>query len=88
MKEYDAIIEDKTKDILIKEPDTTHPEENIAMIHNRVRVGYYSQDFDSLDMNKNVRDTLEEDAREASDQDIYRVAAQFLLTKDLLKNTV
>ncbi|MBU0626624.1 ATP-binding cassette domain-containing protein [Patescibacteria group bacterium] len=38
MKEYYAKIEDKTKDILIKEPDTTHPDENIAMIHNKVRV--------------------------------------------------
>ena len=36
----------------------------------------------------NVRDTLEEVAQEASDQDIYRVAAQFLLTKEVLKNTI
>ena len=38
MREYNAIIEDKTKDVIIKEPDTTHPEENIAMIHNKVKV--------------------------------------------------
>ena len=88
MKEYNAIVEDKTKDIIIKEPDTTHPEENIAMIHNKVKVGYYSQDFDALDMNKSVRDTLEEVAFGSSDQDIFRVAAQFLLTKNLLKNMV
>jgi len=88
MKEYNAILKDKTKDGMIKEPDTTHPEEDIAMIHNKVKVGYYSQDFDALDMNMNVRDTLEEIAEEASDQDIYRVAAQFLLTKELLKNTI
>jgi len=89
MKEYKAIIEDKTKDIIIKEPDTTHPEEDIAMIHNKVKVGYYSQDFDALDMNMNVRDSLEKIAsEETSDQDIYRVAAQFLLTKNLLKNPI
>ena len=88
MKEYKAIIEDKTKDIMIKEPDTTHPEEDIAMIHNKVKVGYYSQDFDALDMSMNVRDALEEVAEETSDQDIYRVAAQFLLTKELLKNPI
>lgn len=88
MKEYNAILEDKTKDIIIQEPDTTHPEENIAMIHNKVKVGYYSQDFNALDMNKNVRETLEEVAKDTSDQDIYRVAAQFLLTKNLLKNTI
>ena len=88
MKEYNAILKDKTKDGMIKEPDTSHPEEDIAMIHNKVKVGYYSQDFDALDMNNTVRDTLEEIAEEASDQDIYRVAAQFLLTKNLLQNTV
>lgn len=89
MKEYNAISKDKkATDIIIKEPDTTHPEEHIAMIHNKVKVGYYSQDFDALDMEKTVRDTLEEVAEETSDQDIFRVAAQFLLTKNLLKNTV
>ena len=89
MKEYNAILKDKTKDGMIKEPDTTHPEEDIAMIHNKVKVGYYSQDFDALDMNMNVRDALENIAAdETSDQDIYRVAAQFLLTKELLKNTI
>ena len=89
MKEYNAILKDKTKDGMIKEPDTTHPEENIAMIHNKVKVGYYSQDFDALDMNMNVRDALENiAAEETSDQDIYRVAAQFLLTKEFLKNTI
>lgn len=88
MKEYYAKIEDKTKDILIKEPDTTHPDENIAMIHNKVRVWYYSQDFDSLDMDMNVREALEEIAQEATDQDIYRIAAQFFLTGELLKNSI
>jgi len=38
MKEYKAILKDKTKDGMIKEPDTTHPEEDIAMIHNKVKV--------------------------------------------------
>ncbi|EKD25213.1 MAG: hypothetical protein ACD_80C00102G0005 [uncultured bacterium (gcode 4)] len=89
MKEYNAIIEDKTKDIMIKEPDTTHPEEDIAMIHNKVKVWYYSQDFDTLDMSMNVRDALEAIAAEGtSDQDIFRVAAQFLLTKEVLRNTI
>jgi ATPase subunit of ABC transporter with duplicated ATPase domains len=89
MKEYRTKIEDKENpDIFIKEPDTTHPEEKMAMIHNNVKVGYYSQDFDSLAMDMNVRDNLQEIARDTSDQDIYRVAAQFLLTKELLKNTI
>ena len=88
MKQYKAIIEDKTKDMIIQEPDTTHPEEDIAQIHNKVKVGYYSQDFTALDMNMVVRDNLLEIAGDTSDQDIYRVAAQFLLTGSLLKNTI
>jgi ATPase subunit of ABC transporter with duplicated ATPase domains len=50
------------------------------MIHDDVRVGYYSQDFNALDMSKIVWDDLREVAGDTSDQDIYRVAAQFLLT--------
>jgi ATP-binding cassette subfamily F protein 3 len=88
MKQYKAIIEDKTKDMIIKEPDTTHPEEDIAQIHNKVKVGYYSQDFTALDMDMVVRDNLLEIAGDTSDQDIYRVAAQFLLTGSVLKNTI
>ena len=39
MKDYIAKIEDKKhEDIIIKEPDTTHPEEQMAMIHNKVKV--------------------------------------------------
>jgi len=87
-KEYYELIKDKTKDIMIKEPEPTHELENEATIHNKVKVGYYSQDFNALDMNMLVRDSLEEIAEGATDQDIYRVAAQFLLTSNLLKNTI
>jgi hypothetical protein len=39
MKEYHAKLEDKKhEDAIIKEPDTTHPEEKMAMIHNKVKV--------------------------------------------------
>lgn len=59
-----------------------------AKIHDDVRVWYYSQDFNALDMNMIVRDALREIAWNTSDQDIYRVAAKFLLTGNLLKNTI
>jgi ATPase subunit of ABC transporter with duplicated ATPase domains len=39
-------------------------------------------------MNMVVRDNLLQIAKDTSDQDIYRVAAQFLLTKEVLKNTI
>ncbi|MEI8092392.1 MAG: hypothetical protein WCG98_09850 [bacterium] len=35
-----------------------------------------------------VWDNLQQIAGDTSDQDIYRVAAQFLLTKEVLKNTI
>ena len=88
MKEYLDVVEKNKEDLFIKEPDTTHPKENEAMIHNKVRVGYYSQDFGTLDMDMLVRDALGEVTNQATDEDIYRVAAKFLLTWNLLKNTI
>ena len=59
-----------------------------AMIHENVKVGYYSQDFTALDMSKVVWDDLREVAGDTSDQDIYRVASKFLLAGPLLKNPI
>lgn len=59
-----------------------------AMIADGVRVGYYSQDFNALDMDMTVRDSLHAMSDAIKDQDVYRVAAQFLLTGDLLKNPI
>ncbi|MFA7285019.1 MAG: ATP-binding cassette domain-containing protein, partial [Candidatus Absconditabacterales bacterium] len=56
--------------------------------HENVRVGYYSQDFNALDMNMTVWDALHEVSNEVTDQDVFRTAAQFLLTSDLLKNPI
>lgn len=53
-----------------------------------MRVGYYSQDFNALDMSKIVWDDLREVAGDTTDQEIYRVASQFLLTGGLLKNNI
>jgi ATPase subunit of ABC transporter with duplicated ATPase domains len=58
------------------------------MIHDDVRVGYYSQDFAALDMDMNVRDALHEASDELTDQEVYKTAAGFLLTGDLLKNEI
>lgn len=59
-----------------------------ALIYDDVRVGYYSQDFNALDMNMLVWDSLVEVAGDTSDQDIYRAASHFLLNGGLLKNTI
>lgn len=62
--------------------------DNDAMIAENARVGYYSQDFNALDMSMTVRDALQEVTNGATDQEIFRCAAQFLLTSDLLKNPI
>lgn len=59
-----------------------------ATIHDWVIVWYYSQDFDALDMNMLVWDALHEVSDELTDQEVYKVAAGFLLTGKLLKNTI
>jgi len=59
-----------------------------ATIHEGVRIGYYSQDFNALDMNMIVRDALQEVTNEITDQDTYKYASMFLLTGDLLKNPI
>lgn len=74
------------KSTLLKKLVNAHDHD--AMIHNDVKVWYYSQDFNALDMEKIVWDDLREVAGDTTDQDIYRVASQFLLTGGLLKNTI
>jgi ABC-type sugar transport system ATPase subunit len=58
------------------------------LLSPEVSIGYYSQDFDALDMNMTVWDSLHSATSECTDQDVYKVAAQFLLIGDLLKNPV
>lgn len=59
-----------------------------ATIHEEVRVAYYSQDFNALDMSMDVWDSLHAVSNEVTDQEIYRVASMFLLKGALLKNSV
>lgn len=74
------------KTTLLKRLFNAH--DNDAMITDEVRVWYYSQDFNALDMNMLVWDALHEVSNEVTDQEVYKVASQFLLTGDLLKNTI
>jgi ATP-binding cassette, subfamily F, member 3 len=66
----------------------TSGEDADAVITPEVRIGYYSQDFDALDMNQTVWDSLHAATTECTDQDVYKAAASFLLIGDLLKNPV
>jgi len=74
------------KTTLLKRLVSAH--DNDATIHDEVRVGYYSQDFNALDMGMIVRDALHEVSNELTDQEVYKVASGFLLTGDLLKNEI
>ncbi len=51
-------------------------------------IGYYRQDFSGLDMNASVYKTLSDIMKDGSDQQLRSVAAQFLLTSDILNNKV
>ena len=51
-----------------------------ATIHKDVKVGYYSQDFNALDMDMIVRDALHEMSNAVTDQEVYKVASALLLT--------
>ncbi|MBT9171530.1 MAG: putative ABC transporter ATP-binding protein YbiT [Actinobacteria bacterium] len=51
-------------------------------------IGYYRQDFSDLDMNASVYETLSDIMKSGSDEQLRSVAAQFLLTSEILNNKV
>jgi len=63
-------------------------EDPYALITEGVNIGYYSQDFADLDMEQTVWESLQSVTDVITDQETFRVASQFLLTSDLLKNKV
>ena len=81
-KEEDAYIAEKQTLVLTDTDGTT------VSINPHARLGYYSQDFDALDMNMIVRDALHEVSNMVTDQDVYRIAARFLLQWELLKQPI
>ena len=87
IKDHDKKIK-HVETIVVKDPDTYHPEQDSAMIHDRVRVGYYSQDFNALDMNMEVWDALHEVSDVVTDETVYRIASQFMLRGKLLKSKI
>ena len=53
-----------------------------------VRIGYYRQDFSTLDFDKTVYATLSEAASETGEQALRSCAAGFLLDADILKSKI
>ncbi|MFH1286412.1 MAG: ATP-binding cassette domain-containing protein [Candidatus Magasanikbacteria bacterium] len=65
-----------------------HEDADSATIHPEIKVGYYRQDFSGLDFEKTVYESLSEMMDVPDNQVIYATGAGFLLTSELMKNTV
>ena len=59
-----------------------------ADINAKIRVGYYSQDFSELDFQQTAYESLLSVSLTDKVQEVYSVAASFLLTGDILKTKV
>ena len=59
-----------------------------AKIESGTVVGYYRQDFSTLDFDATAYDVLKEVAIDATDQDVRAAAARFLITGELLATQV
>lgn len=53
-----------------------------------VKIGYYRQDFSTLDFDRTGFEALEEVMEQGTREDIYRVAGNFLISAELLNNKV
>ena len=59
-----------------------------AKIESGTIVGYYRQDFSTLDFDATSYDVLKDVAKDATDQDVRAAAARFLITGELLATKV
>lgn len=59
-----------------------------AVIIPGVKVGYYRQDFSSLDFNKTVGEELLSAMQDKNMEVVYQIAAKFLIPAELVKNKV
>src|SRR3989344_913161 len=92
------IIVHKNERLLIRGPNgigkstfleaLANGQESGATIALGIKVGYYRQDFSGLDFNKTGYDALAEVMENPWNQEIYAVAAHFLLSSETLKNPV
>jgi ATPase subunit of ABC transporter with duplicated ATPase domains len=61
---------------------------SLVEISENVTVGYYRQDFSTLDFETTVFDTLMESLKEKNKELVYRLAAKFLFPPNLVQNKV
>lgn len=63
-------------------------DEQVVTINPEATIGYYRQDFSTLDFSKTVFETLFESVKEKNKELVYKLAARFLLPASLVQNTV
>ena len=74
------------KTTLLEKLATGHAKgENIT---EGIRIGYYRQDFSTLDFNQTVYDALKDAMRKGTEQDLRSHAAGFLLDYEILKTKI
>jgi len=60
----------------------------IATITPEVTIGYYRQDFSTLDFERTVFDTIMDSLKEKNKELVYKTAARFLVPVSLLQNKI
>jgi ATP-binding cassette subfamily F protein 3 len=65
-----------------------HQDMDGAIITEGVKIGYYRQDFSSLDFSQTGFDSLDEVMEEGDQETIYATAARFLIPGNLLHNQI
>jgi len=74
------------KTTLLEKLATGHAKgEHIA---NGIRIGYYRQDFSTLDFNSTVYEALKDVIRDGTEQDLRSTASGFLLDAEILKTKI
>lgn len=63
-------------------------DETIATITPEVKVGYYRQDFSTLDFEQTVFDTLFTSLKEKNKELVFKTAARFLIPASLIQNKI
>ena len=61
---------------------------DVVEVTEGIEIGYYRQDFSTLDFEATVFDTLMESIKEKNKELVYKLAAKFLLPANLVQNKV
>lgn len=74
------------KSTLLKRLVNAHDEN--AMIHENVKIGYYSQDFSELNIQETPWESMQSMSNEITDQEMYKIASWLLLQGQVLKEPI